>query len=99
MPVPGPDEQPSVATGALQQAQADTARRLRETEQSRQVLLSALEDQQQAEAAHRASEARFRASFNSAGIGMALQGLDGRWLEVNQQLCDIVGYQIGRAHV
>ena len=80
------------AERALQQAQADTARRLRETEQSRQVLLSALEDQQQAEAAHRASEARFRASFNSAGIGMALQGLDGRWLEVNQQLCDIVGY-------
>ena len=77
---------------ALQQAQADTAARLRETEQARQVLLSALEDQQQAEAAHRAIEARFRASFNSAGIGMALKALDGRWLEVNQQMCDIVGY-------
>ena len=80
------------AERALQQAQADTAHRLRETEQARQVLLSALEDQRQAEAAQRASEARFRASFNSAGIGMALKALDGRWMEVNQQLCDIVGY-------
>ena len=41
------------AERALQQAQADTSRRLHETEQSRQVLLSALEDQQQAEAALR----------------------------------------------
>ena len=41
------------AERALQQAQADTARRLHDTEQSRQVLLSALEDQQLAEAALR----------------------------------------------
>ncbi len=80
------------AERALQQAQADTSRRLHETEQARQVLLSALEDQQQAKAALRASEARFRASFSSAGIGMALKGIDGRWLEVNPQMCAIVGY-------
>ncbi len=77
---------------ALQQAQGETERRLREAEQSRQVLLSALEDQQQAEAGQRASEARFRASFNSAGIGMSLNAIDGRWLEVNAQMCNIVGY-------
>ncbi len=41
------------AARELQQAQADTTRRLRETEASRRVLLSALEDQQQAEAALR----------------------------------------------
>ena len=80
------------AERALQQAQADTSRRLHETEQARQVLLSALEDQQQAEAALRASEARFRASFSSAGIGMSLKSIDGHWLEVNQRMCDIVGY-------
>ncbi|MEY4883577.1 MAG: hypothetical protein RIS34_1431, partial [Pseudomonadota bacterium] len=39
------------------------------------------------------SEARFRSSFNSAGVGMAITGLDGRWLQVNQALCEIVGYQ------
>ena len=77
---------------ALRQTEADTAHRLRETELARQVLLSALEDQQRAEAAQRASEARFRASFDSAGIGMAIKAIDGRWLEVNQQLCNIVGY-------
>ncbi|MDO9092015.1 MAG: PAS domain-containing protein [Rubrivivax sp.] len=77
---------------ARQQAQSETTRRLQEAEQSRQVLLSALEDQQQAEAAQRASEARFQASFNSAGIGMSLKAIDGRWLEVNAQMCTIVGY-------
>ncbi len=45
-----------------------------------------------AEAALRESEARFRSSFDSAGIGMAVCKLDGQWLQVNQRLCDIVGY-------
>jgi PAS domain S-box-containing protein len=38
------------------------------------------------------SERRFRQSFDSAPIGMALVALDGRWLEVNESLCRIVGY-------
>src|SRR5262245_5686198 len=37
-------------------------------------------------------EARFRAIFENAAIGIALVAPDGRWLEVNQRLCDIVGY-------
>ena len=40
----------------------------------------------------RASEERFRNAFESAGIGMAIVGLDGRWVRVNQTLCEIVGY-------
>jgi len=40
----------------------------------------------------RASEERFRHAFEFAGTGMAIVGLDGRWLRVNKALCDIVGY-------
>jgi PAS domain S-box-containing protein len=38
------------------------------------------------------SEERFRAVFENAAVGIARVGPDGRWLEVNQRLCDIVGY-------
>ena len=44
------------------------------------------------EEAVRESEERFRATFEQAAVGMALVGLDGRWLRVNRKLCDIVGY-------
>jgi PAS domain S-box-containing protein len=37
-------------------------------------------------------EERFRATLEHAPIGMALVGLDGRWLMVNRALCRIVGY-------
>src|SRR5262249_31781369 len=38
------------------------------------------------------SEARFRAIFENAAVGIARVTPDGRWMEVNQRLCDIVGY-------
>ncbi|MEM7618554.1 MAG: PAS domain S-box protein [Pseudomonadota bacterium] len=34
----------------------------------------------------------FQVAFKNAPIGMAIVDLDGRWLSVNQALCDIVGY-------
>src|SRR5262249_57924044 len=40
----------------------------------------------------REAERRFRATFEQAAVGMAHVGLDGRWLLVNQTLCDLVGY-------
>lgn len=39
-----------------------------------------------------ASEQRFRATFEQAAVGMAQTSPDGRWLRVNQKLCDITGY-------
>ena len=45
-----------------------------------------------AKAAMEESEERFRQAFEFAGVGMALVGLDGRWIRVNQAICDIVGY-------
>lgn len=38
------------------------------------------------------SEKKFRLSFDSAAIGMALVSLDGHWQKVNESLCKIVGY-------
>jgi diguanylate cyclase (GGDEF)-like protein/PAS domain S-box-containing protein len=38
------------------------------------------------------SESRFRSAFDSAANGMAIVSLEGRWLKVNQSLCQIVGY-------
>lgn len=48
-----------------------------------------------AEESLRLSEERFRGSFDAAAIGMALVGLEGRFLQVNPSLCEIVGYSEG----
>ncbi len=42
-------------------------------------------------------EARFKATFDQAAIGMVHVGLDGRLLRMNQKFCDIVGYSSGDA--
>ncbi|HEX8119560.1 MAG TPA: diguanylate cyclase, partial [Pyrinomonadaceae bacterium] len=52
----------------------------------------ALEVQQHMQAL-RESEERFRSAFDNATIGMAVVALDGRWLQVNRSLCEIVGYE------
>jgi PAS domain S-box-containing protein len=49
-------------------------------------------ERKRTEEALRASEERFRSAFGAAPIGMALVGLDGRWLQVNRALCEIFGY-------
>jgi PAS domain S-box-containing protein len=43
----------------------------------------------------RASEERFRATFEQAAVGMAHMREDGRWLLVNEKLCEILGYPRG----
>ena len=40
----------------------------------------------------RESEEQFRSIFEQAAVGIAQVAPDGRWLRLNQRLCDIVGY-------
>lgn len=49
-------------------------------------------DRKQTEAALRRSEAQFRQIFASAPIGMALVSLQGELVQVNQTLCELLGY-------
>lgn len=49
-------------------------------------------ERRQQEAALQESEERFRSTFNAAAIGMALVSLEGRFTQVNDALCHIVGY-------
>jgi len=42
----------------------------------------------------RTSEARFRATFEQAAVGIAHVSTEGRFLRINQKFCDIVGYSI-----
>jgi diguanylate cyclase (GGDEF)-like protein/PAS domain S-box-containing protein len=49
-------------------------------------------DRRAAEARLRAAEEQFRRSFDDAPIGMMIVGLDGRYNEVNDAFCSIVGH-------
>src|SRR5436190_3625089 len=49
-------------------------------------------DLRQAEEALRASEARFRGTFENAAVGIAHRDATGRFLRVNEKFCAIVGY-------
>lgn len=48
--------------------------------------------QKRFEDALREAEERFRSSFESAAVGMAMVGLDGRFIQVNKALGEIIGY-------
>lgn len=50
-----------------------------------------ISERKRTEQALQESEERFRLAFESAAIGMALLGLDGRWLRVNRYLCELLG--------
>ena len=61
-------------------------------ERSRAELTAQLTERRRMETGLRDSEARFHSAFDHAPVGMALVALDGRFVQVNRRLCQIVGY-------
>ena len=49
-------------------------------------------DSKKAQAELQLSEERFRSTFEQAAVGIAHVAPEGRWLRVNQKLCQILGY-------
>jgi PAS domain S-box-containing protein len=56
------------------------------------AVLRDITDRVRMESALLASEERFRRAFESANIGMAIASLEGRWMQVNASLCQMLGY-------
>ncbi len=52
-----------------------------------------ISERKQTEQTLRASETSFRNYFESSPVGLCLTGPDKRWLEVNNRLCEMLGYQ------
>jgi PAS domain S-box-containing protein len=57
-----------------------------------QELQAEIRERQQVEVALRESEERFRTVFEQAAVGIDICDLQGRFVRVNQKLCDIFGY-------
>lgn len=46
------------------------------------------------EAGLQEGEVRFRSTFDQAAVGIAHVSISGKWLRVNQKVCDIIGYSM-----
>lgn len=51
-----------------------------------------ISERKHAEAALRHSEEQYRITFEAAPVGIATLDAEGRWLRVNQKMCEITGY-------
>lgn len=79
-------------TDALTLLSKNTRTTFVNSDSSRHALDLILEDRKRAHDAARDNELRFRATFEQAAVGIAHVAPNGRWLRVNQKLCNIVGY-------
>ena len=77
---------------ALRNAQAEGQRLLQQSEETRRTLLSILEDQKEVEDALRSSEVRYRNLFERVPIGLYRTAPDGRILDANQALAQMLGF-------
>jgi PAS domain S-box-containing protein len=56
------------------------------------LMVGAMAERAQAQQALHANEIRFRTIFEQAAVGITQVGRDGRFLEVNRRLCEMLGY-------
>jgi diguanylate cyclase (GGDEF)-like protein/PAS domain S-box-containing protein len=74
-------------------AQAEEARRAAEQSSAHVEELSRqMQEQERIRRALQESEERFRTAFDHAAVGMALVSPEGRWLQVNRSLCELLGH-------
>ncbi|NBE81942.1 putative bifunctional diguanylate cyclase/phosphodiesterase [Micromonospora rubida] len=97
--LPGHEARPGTAdrVAALQGALAGgfaRALRARVFTQQERIARSAWQARDSVEQALRDSEARFRAVFTGAAIGIGVAGVDGQITDVNQSFADMLGYSI-----
>jgi diguanylate cyclase (GGDEF)-like protein/PAS domain S-box-containing protein len=86
-----PVKRVALVQGALASGYA-LALRDRVLDEQEEIRTAALWARARAEEGRRVSEARFRAIFAGAAIGMSVSTVDGQVIEVNQALCDMLGY-------
>ena len=67
-------------------------------EESNRALEKDILERKRIEESLRESEHRFRATFEQAAVGIAHVDLDGRFLRVNDKLCEITGYSREELH-
>jgi len=81
---------------ALELLSADLERqvavRTEELEHVNIQLIAEIRERTQTEKSLRISEERYRITFEQASVGIALVAPEGRWLRINPQICDILGY-------
>jgi len=82
------------ANGALAAGYADALRE-RALSEHEAILRAALRAREDAEQALRASQARFHAVFRDGATAIAIGDIDGRVLDVNPALTDMLGYSAG----
>ncbi len=83
----------------LNQLESKVEERTAELTKINESLQTEITQRQRIEEALRESEQRFRAAFHQAAVGIAHVATDGRWLLVNQKLCDILGYTPEELHL
>ena len=74
-------------------AQAEEARHAAEQARAHVEELSRqMAEQERIRRALQESEERFRTAFDHAAVGLALVSPEGRWLQVNRSLCELLGH-------